>query len=183
MNTAEIEFTKNWWKNCVTDEAKLNRWLQKLQLTEIGGYYDYLQAFTRFEDVLDTRTVRIFSNIGEDEQKHSGLLLDLFEDRKIIPASNTDEAMVSTYWATMNAAIIDLDTFCAVNYYGEGLAAFRFEILYDHPDTPSDVKEFIAKALPDETFHRETLHRLSSENALYLIGQVHQDALTALKRA
>lgn len=174
----EIEFTQEWWKRCLKDDAKLVKWLQKLENTEIGGYHDYVHAMGTF--VLDARTYKIFANIASDEFKHSNLLLQLFEDRKIEPQSaNADIA--STYWKTMNAQIVDLDTYCAVNYLGESLAAFRFEVISEMPETPSDIKYFLDNALPDEQFHRETLKRLCSEEVLVRIKAVHDAAVAALK--
>lgn len=174
----EIEFTQDWWRRCLKDEAKLVKWLQKLENTEIGGFHDYVHAMDTY--VLDARTTRIFSNIASDEFKHSGLLLQLFEDRKIDPQSNNAE-FVSTYWKTMNSHIVDVETYCAVNYLGESLAAYRFEVIGEMPETPSDIKYFLDKALPDEQFHRETLKRLCSDEVLAHIQAVHDDAVLALK--
>lgn len=174
----EIEFTQDWWKRCLKDDAKLVRWLQKLENTEIGGFHDYVTAMGTY--VLDARTHRIFANIASDEFKHSNLLLQLFQDRKIEPQS-TNEEFVSSYWKTMNSHIVDLETYCAVNYLGESLAAFRFEVIAEMPETPSDIKYFLDKALPDEQFHRETLKRLCSEKVLVHIKAVHDDAVAALK--
>lgn len=178
MNSTEIQFTQDWWKRCLKDEVKLTRWLQKLQNTEIGGFHDYQYAMSIYQ--LDERTRKIFSNIGSDEFKHSNLLLQLFEDRKIESKANDDE-FVSSYWKTMNSHIVDLDTYCAVNYLGESLAAYRFEVIGEMPETPSDIKYFLDNALPDEQFHRETLKRLCSEEVLIHIQTVHDEAVAALK--
>lgn len=178
---ADIEFTKTWWANLLKDEVRLTKWLQKLQRTEIGGFYDYQAILNDDAYKIDERTQKIFVNIALDEFKHSNLLLDLFEARKIEPAEIGAPETISSYWTQMNERIISVDTFCAVNYYGEGLAAFRFEIIQAHPNTPADIKFFIDQALPDEQFHRETLKRLSSEESLAAVAEVHTREMNRLK--
>jgi rubrerythrin len=174
----EIEFTQDWWRRCLKDDAKLVKWLQKLENTEIQGFHDYMHAMSTM--VCDDRNNRIFSNIANDEFKHSQLLLQIFEDRKIEPQS-TNQEIASTYWKTMNAQIVDFDSFCAVNYLGESLAAFRFEVIAEMAETPSDIKQFLTIALPDEQFHRQTLKRMCSEETLVRIQAVHDEAVLALK--
>lgn len=83
---------------------------------------------------------------------------------------------------TLNEHIVDLPTACAVNFFGESLAAYRFEIIQSMPETPSDIRTAFDIILPDEQFHRETLQRLSGEEALMKIRPVHELALAALKR-
>lgn len=173
----EVAFTQNWWRRCTSDESKLVAWLQKLQITEVMGYYDWEKFDQRFNR--DDRTSRIIQNIGMDEMKHSNLLLDLFQDRGIQPAKHSRET-TSLYWEAMYKEITDLETCCAVNYYGEALAAFRFEVIQAMPETPSDIKYFLDKALPDEQFHRETLMRLAGDEALEKVKATHLVAKIAL---
>ena len=120
----EVAFTSEWWSRTVKDEPKLIRWLQKLQQTEIGGFDDWNAYADTFKP--DDRTLTILSNIADDELKHSGLIIDVLNNRGY---HNSLEQMPSIYWAEMNAHITDLQTAAAVNYFGEALAAFRFEIL------------------------------------------------------
>jgi rubrerythrin len=165
----DIDFTKDWWTKCCNDPERMVRWLQKLQNTEIGGYNDYVVARQTY--IIDERTQHIFQNIGEDEQKHSGILVELMIERgiKLKAASECP----SVYWDYVNSHITDLETYCAVNYYGEALAAFRFEIIQDLSCTPSDIRQALDIILPDEQFHRQTLKRLAGDQALEDIKVVH----------
>jgi len=168
----DINFTKEWWITCCNDPFKMARWLQKLQNTEIGGYNDYVVALQTY--TVDERTQQIFRNIGADEQKHSGILVDLMGDRGIAlkPASECPSA----YWDYVNAHIHDMETYCAVNYYGEALAAFRFEIIQEMSCTSSDIRKALDIILPDEQFHRTTLKRLAGDDALDTIKVAHDAA-------
>jgi ferritin-like protein len=168
----DINFTKDWWIKCCNDPAKMAKWLQKLQNTEIGGYNDYVVALQTYS--VDERTQQIFTNIGADEQKHSSILVDLMGDRGISlkPASECPSA----YWDYVNAHIHDMETYCAVNYFGEALAAFRFEIIQEMNCTPNDIRNALDIILPDEQFHRTTLKRLAGDEALDTIKVAHDAA-------
>lgn len=173
---ADVAFTTAWWERTIKDEAKLILWLQKLQQTEIGGYDDYMVFIRQFEP--EERTRKIFSNIADDELKHSGLIVDLLEARGY---RNSLDDLSSTYWATMNENIIDLKTAAAVNYFGEALAAFRFEVIAEHKETPGDIKELLSKVLPDEQFHRETLKRIAGNDLLESMAEKHHRAVAELR--
>lgn len=176
---SELEFTQNWWRRCLVDKNKMTSWLQKLQLTEIGGYRDYLEFIQRWPDMPE-RTRAIFHNIGTDERKHSDILLELFDSEGIKPEVASLETM-SMYWAEVNSHITDLETCCAVNYYGENLASFRFSVIRQMPETPGIIKNVIDLILPDEQFHTITLKKLAGDGALRKIAMVHQNAKSKLK--
>lgn len=183
----EVKFTQEWWVRTTADESKLLAWLKKLYGTEIGGYDDYqtfmaayvvdpVTGFPMTEAMM--RTGLILTNIADDEKKHAGILIDVLAGRghTIDP-----DAPASEYWKTMDSHITDLTTACAANYYGEALAAFRFEVITEMDCTPSDVKEALRIILPDEQFHRQTLKRLAGDETLARFQQIHDDAVAALK--
>jgi rubrerythrin len=176
----DAEFTKDWWRRCLADNTKLTLWLQKLQRTEISGYWDHKEYLAQ-ADVgiikISDRERMILTNIAEDEKKHSDILVQLFEERGIAVVPNGPD---STYWEDMLADVPTFAHYCAANYFGEALAAFRFEIIAEMPETPEDIKSFIRKALPDEIFHRETLQRLAGEEVLAEMKKRHDDAYNRL---
>jgi hypothetical protein len=177
----DVEFTQDWWRRCLSDEAKLNAWLVKLQITEEGGYHDWENLLIPiYNEGMQERTKTILHNIANDELKHSAYLVALLNERKVEAVKYTET--VSQYWTEMYKHITSLETACAVNYYGEALAAYRFEIITEMPETPSDIKEFLRIALPDEQFHRETLKRLAGDAALELIKPHHDAAVLALRQ-
>lgn len=123
------------------------------------------------------REALILTNIANDEKKHSDILIELFQERKIELVKVGPD---STYWEEMLAYVPSTAHYCAANYFGEALAAFRFEVIAEMPETPEDIKGFIRKALPDEIFHRETLRRLAGEEVLVEMKQRHDEALARL---
>lgn len=173
---ADVAFTTSWWGRTLKDEPKLILWLQKLQQTEIGGYDDYMGFIRQFQP--EDRTHKIFTNIANDELKHSGLIVDLLESRGYC---NSLDDLSSSYWGTMNTNIVDLQSAAAVNYFGEALAAFRFEVIAEHKDTPADIRELLGIVLPDEQFHRETLKRLAGNDLLESMAEKHHAAVAALR--
>lgn len=173
-----LELTKNWWRRVVANDQALSLWIQKLQVTEIGGHNDHFEFME--QNTVPIREARILTNIALDEEKHSNLLLDLMESRGIQRRYIDDEGMQSFYWRKMNEQVNSLESYCAVNYFGESLAADRFSILHEMPETPSDIREFISKALPDEIFHRETLMRLAGEETMARLRPVHEETLAKL---
>ena len=172
----EVQFTRDWWNRTTKDEVKMVAWLQKLYGTEIGGFTDYQEFLKRF--TLDERTTRIFTNIGDDELKHGNLIKDLLTARGYAIDMNLP---ASSYWAEMNERIVDLPTAAAVNYFGEALAAFRFEIILDMENTPSDVREILQVILPDEQFHRQTLRKIAGEDLIEQFQEYHNAAVQRLK--
>jgi hypothetical protein len=171
MMNVDKDFTQAWWLRCLADPVKLTAWLQKLQRTELGGYNDHVE-FMSHNKVSD-RERQILTNIAHDELNHSKLLVDLFADRKI---AVVPDGVQSTYWDEVLGSVNSVPEYCAANYYGEALAAWRFEVIAEMPETPADIREFIWRALPDEIFHRETLRRLAGEVALGVVGAVHEQA-------
>lgn len=171
----DSEFTQNWWRRVISDEVKLVAWLQKLQRTEIGGYHDHMHYMKNH--VVTERERMILTNIAIDEMNHSNILCDLFVSRGIIVDQTGPE---STYWEQMLSDVDSTSDYCAANYFGEALAAQRFEIIAEMPETPGDIKEFIHKALPDEIFHRETLRRLAGDESLVKMAALHEVALAKL---
>ncbi len=171
----DSEFTKDWWRRCLVDNTKLTLWLQKLQRTEISGYWDHKEYMAK--NRVSERETLILTNIANDEKKHSDILIQLFEERGIPLVTVGPD---STYWEEMLAHIPTTAHYCAANYFGEALAAFRFEVIADMPETPEDIKGFIRKALPDEIFHRETLQRMAGEEVLAEMKQRHDDAYNRL---
>lgn len=172
----EVAFTQEWWMRTTKDEQKMIAWLKKLYGTEVGGYDDYQAFLRRF--TLDDRTTKIFTNIGEDELKHGGLIINLLDSRghKI-----EERPPVSAYWTEMNERIHDLPTAAAVNYFGEALAAFRFEVILEMPNTPQDVKNLLDVVLPDEQFHRQTLRKIAGEDLIQQFQEYHDAAVKRLK--
>jgi rubrerythrin len=174
----EVAFTKAWWENLIKDEARTAAWLKKLYGTELGGYDDYQGFLAKFKHEATDRTVKILSNIADDELKHSKVIIDVLAGRGHQLDPNPPQ---STYWQTMDSHIVDLTTACAANYYGEALAAFRFEVIAEHKDTPTDIREMLSIVLPDEQFHRETLKRLAGADILEQFREIHENAVIQLK--
>lgn len=175
MNKDKIQFTKDWWVRTINDEAKLTAWLQKLQRTELGGYTDHIEYMANHE--VSDRERAILTNIANDELTHSELLIDMMNERGI---AIVPDGVQSAYWDELLAGVTSTADYCAANYYGEALAAYRFEIILGMPETPEDIRYVIGRALPDEIFHRETLQRLAGEATLAKYKQIHEDAYQRL---
>lgn len=169
------QFTEDWWKRCLADTSKMTLWLQKLQRTEISGYTDHINFMANYAVTDRERT--ILTNIAEDELKHSNLLIDLFADRKITVVPVGEE---SSYWLEVLAGVNSVGSYCSANYFGEALAAYRFEIIHSMSETPSDIREVIGKVLPDEIFHRETLSRMAGDEELAAMKLKHDAAYERL---
>lgn len=169
------DITRNWWLSCIADEAKLARWLQKLQRTEYSGYTEHAD-FMAAND-LTARQIKILTNIAEDELEHSGLLINVMGSRGI---SKEPEGAPSTYWDDMLAEATTMDSYCAANYFGEALAADRFNIIIGMEETPNDIRRVISQLLPDEIFHRETLFRIAGPDALATASTNHDIAFRRL---
>lgn len=169
FSPADVEFTRSWWSLLIKDDTRLNKWLQKLQVTELAGYYDNLEAIVKFKRDINsnTRIQELLLRTASDEKNHSNMLVDILADRGIPIYSDIEaDENKSLFWSELEASIVDIRTMAAVYYLGEELAAFRFEIIYDNPSTPSDIRRFIEKALPDEKYHARGYLMHTSDEAL-----------------
>ncbi len=172
------DFTKAWWDRLLNDPVRMNQWLCKLWKTERDGYQDNIDAAEKYATPTD-HAYNIFKVTGQDEQRHGQLLFDLLAERGITPEA--DEQPQSLYWTHVYGIVTDLRSCAAVFALGEELAARRFAVLHDHPGTPSDVKFFLGKALPDETYHARSFNRLAGPDAMANALQRHNEAVALLK--
>lgn len=169
-------FTQDWWRRVLADPVKLLRWLEKLEYTEWEGYSEHCNFLRAHSKSMTPKQISILENIAQDELNHSNILYQIIRDR----GGNSLMEATSTYWADMLEADMQYSDYCAANYFGEELAAWRFEVIFHMPETPSDIKSFIARALPDEIFHRETLRRQAGDEALERLRVRHDAALAKL---
>lgn len=176
MNSFTKEETFAWWAGVVNDPVKMQAWLQKLRRTELEGYTEHC-TFLGKAGLIDERTAKILMNIALDELKHAGIIDGLLQERGF----PLGEPPKSAYWESMNANVVTLEEYCAVNYFGEDLAASRFHLIQAHPQTPTDIKEALRIILPDEVFHRSTLKHLAGEEVIERMRPHHDKAVALLR--
>ncbi len=184
FSAADVEFTRSWWSLLIKDDTHLNKWLQKLQVTELAGYYDNLEAIVKFKRDINsnTRIQELLLRTASDEKNHSNMLVDILADRGVPVYSDIEaDENKSLFWSELEASIVDIRTMAAVYYLGEELAAFRFEIIYDNPSTPSDIRRFIEKALPDEKYHARGYLMHTSDEALTSVISQYDLVVNKLK--
>lgn len=174
----DLNKTEKWWIRLCNDEAQMNAWLQKLQVTEIDGYNSNYEDEKTYNKDHDKLVKRMMLKTGDDEKRHSDLLVKLIENRGL--SILEDQTPTSIYWETMQKGIYDLNSCCAVYYLGEKLASLRFEFIQKHPLTPKDVLEFINSALPDEQYHAKTYLYLAGEQAIQDMNALHKEAMYKL---
>lgn len=173
-----VEYTQFWWKELLKNNEKLIRWMQKLYRTELSGYTDHMRYLST-SGAIEERTAKILTNIALDELKHSHIIHDLLADR----GYDLGQPEESQYWKFVNANVTNLSEYCAVNHFGEQIAAFRFEIIESMEETPSDIKNALRIILPDEQFHKITLEKLAGEQSLKQMAVFHQNAIEMLRKS
>lgn len=163
-------YTYEWWSRLCRDEEKMVRWLLKLQQTEYEGFTGNKEADEKWSNGNQAAS-NIFRVTGDDELRHSDILVKLLRDRGVVGSDQVSPP--SYYWTEMDKIITDLHSCAAVFHLGEALAAWRFQIIRDHPDTPGDVAHFINQALPDESYHARAFRRLSTDAAIEKATATH----------
>lgn len=180
MTDIDVAFTNAWWSRTVADEAKLIRWLQKLRETEFSGYKDNRDAAAKWTTHDDQSAAKhIFLKTGDDEMRHSDLLVEILRGRGVWPTLVAPPQ--SIYWEEMDREVDSLGTCAAVFHLGEQLAADRFSIMYAHPGTPKDVFGFLLSAIPDEQHHARIFAKLTNAIALGRVAARHNAMVLALK--
>jgi rubrerythrin len=121
----------------------------------------------------------IFLATGDDEMRHSDLLIDVLKGRGAWPV--LEQPPESDYWLAMDEVTDSLEACAAVFHLGEQLASDRFEVILNHEGTPKDIKHFLVHALPDEQHHARIFGKLTNEATLQRITEAHLRAVQALK--
>lgn len=178
MTPEDIQFTRLWWERLLADDEKMVRWLQKLQATEFSGYQDNRDAAAKW-GVGSPAAVQVFLATGDDEMRHSDLLIDVLKGRGAWPVENPPPE--SAYWLEMDAVTDSLAACAAVFHLGEKLATDRFSVLYNHEGTPDDLLMFLARALPDERHHARVFRKMTDDATLVRITEAHNAAVARLK--
>ncbi len=183
MKIISVEFNKDlttkWWDHLLGDETAMERWLCKLWRTEAEGLQDNLDAADKYaqnSQIADN----IFRATGRDEEVHGNILLELLDARGIVPVAA--EQPPSIYWAHVNSIVTDLPSCAAAFAVGEQLAADRFEYIYEHNRTPSDVKFFLETALQDEAYHARSFAKISTEDAIKIAIARHYEAVNMMMK-
>jgi hypothetical protein len=178
MSPEDHAFTVAWWERLLKDEEKLVRWLQKLHGTELSGYQDNRDAADKWAKGSLSVTNVLYAT-GDDEMRHSELLVDVLRGRGAWPIEAVIEE--SAYWNEMDAVIDSLESCAAVFHLGERLAAERFEVLANHPDTPKDIMGFLTPALPDEQHHARIFFKMTTPETFEKVLIAHNEAVQRLK--
>lgn len=174
----DAAFTTAWWEKLLKDDERMVRWLQKLQGTEYSGYQDNRDAAEKWAG--DSIAVRnVFIATGDDEMRHSDLLVKVLQGRGAWPIQEVPPE--SDYWNEMEKVNDSLEACAAIFHFGEQLASDRFEVLYNHPETPVDIREFLHAALPDERHHARVFRKLTNDAALERVLLAHNEAVQNLK--
>ena len=176
----DTQFTTTWWERLLSDEEKMNLWLVKLHRTEFSGYRDNIEAADRYCRE-NSAEYHIFKVTGEDEMRHAEILEKVLLGRGI-RWSSTYDPPPSLYWDKMYEHVTDLKTVAAVFHLGEELAADRFRVILDHPETPLDIRDFLLQALPDEAYHARTFGRIAGEEMIQQFRAIHVETVSLLKR-
>ncbi|AFU88126.1 putative ferritin-like protein [Caulobacter phage CcrColossus] len=178
MSPEDRSFTIAWWERLLADDEKMVRWLQKLQATEFSGYQDNRDAAARWGGG-NIAVENVFIQTGDDEMRHSDLLITLLRGRGAWPVETPPPE--SAYWLEMEAVTDSLEACAAVFHLGERLATDRFSVMYNHVDTPDDILLFLGHALPDERHHARVFRKLTSDATLARITLAHNEAVERLK--
>lgn len=173
------DFTINWWTRLCNDEERMNAWLVKLYHTELDGYSSNFEANAKWNKTGIVKVEKFLVKTAQDELRHADLLRCLLARRGVY-VDNIDIPEESLYWSEMDKHVVGLRSCCAVFYFGEQLATERFQVIYDHPDTPVDVMAFIESALPDETYHAHGFKSLAGDSAINAMLQHHNRVLSEL---
>lgn len=171
------EYTTQWWERLLADEDAMNKWLCKLWNTEKNGYDGNLRAAAKYtEEGSDARAT--FNRIAQEELDHSHLLLEILKNRGITPVA--EDQPNSKYWPHVMKAVTDLQSCAAASAIGERLAALRFEVIENHPDTPEDIMGFVKQAGPDEAGHCRDFMEIAGKDAIENALARHYEAVEAI---
>jgi len=175
MSPEQVDFTNNWWASLVKDEGRLVAWVQKLYNSEVHGYSEYLGFTTRYK--LDPQTRAALRSMASDEMRHAGFLDSWLAYR----GDEVNPLLApSQYWTEMQQHVTDFQSACAIKYYGERLAAERFQLLRDHPDTPDSLFHPFRWITPDEARHCEVMFAFAGDEAIVAMEEKHLAAVAKL---
>lgn len=177
MTPEQVEFTNSWWASLVKDEGRLIAWVQKLYNSEVHGFTEYMKFSIKYK--LDPMTRMTLRSMAQDELRHAGhldswLAFKNLDVDPLIPPSQ--------YWTEMQRHVTDFHSACAIKYFGERLAAERFKLLRDHPDTPDSLFHPFRWITPDENRHCELMFAFAGDEAIVNMEEKHLAAVANLTK-
>lgn len=165
-----------WWAEVKKSRAKLEDWL-------LDQYRGEATAAGRIEALRDTyaqpgtRAWRVLTTIASQERTHARWVGELLEARGLPTEVRPVE---ERYWKAPLAAIVDLETGCAVGAHAEKMRLNRIEVIAVDPDAPPDVRAVFGRILPQERFHERTFRSLATPEAMATTADAHALGRAAL---
>lgn len=159
-----------WWERTRDDPERLTAWLY-------AQYRGEVTAARRILELRDghapagSRAHRLLTVIAGQEQTHAGWVGDLLRARGLAPELRGEPE--GRYWRAPLAAIVDLETGCAVGAHAEAMRLARIRVIADDLRAPADIRAVFARILPQEVFHERAFRALATPDSLASTRDAH----------
>lgn len=159
-----------WWAATRDDRARLVAWLY-------AQYRGEVTAARRILDLRDahapagSRAHRLLTVIAGQEATHAGWVGELLARRGLVAELRGEPE--ARYWRAPLAAIVDLETGCAVGAHAEAMRLARIRAIAADPLAPADIREVFARILPQEQFHERAFRSLATADSMQRTREAH----------
>jgi hypothetical protein len=159
-----------WWAATRDEPARLIAWLY-------AQYRGEVTAARRILDLRDahapagSRAHRLLTIIAGQEQAHAGWVGELLRARGREPELRGEAE--ARYWRGPLAAIVDLETGCAVGAHAEAMRLARIGAIAGDPAAPADIRAVFGRILPQERFHEQAFRSLATAESLERTRDAH----------
>lgn len=175
------DVTVDWWRKTCSNNDKLRTYLQRLYQTEKSGYKDHMNVLKSGEyPEMTDKERQILDNIAMDELGHAGMLASILGAYGW--KAPTEPIPEGGYWPFVMSHVNTYSQYAAANYCGEALAASKFTVMLECEFTPPLIRDFLAFALPEETFHMTTLRKQAEPTDLRYACELHNSYMADMMR-
>lgn len=160
-----------WWEGIRGDPERLVAWLY-------AQYRGEVTAAGRIERLRDehapvgSRAHRLLTTIAAQERDHAEWVAELLRARGLAPELRGEAE--GRYWRAPLAAIVDLETGCAIGAHAERMRLARIEAIAGDPSAPADIRAVFARILPQERFHERAFRSLATPASLARTRDAHE---------
>ncbi len=166
-----------WWDELLENPTKQIEWLKKQYHGEVLAGKRIRNIFSQFKMNADDQA--IIARVANEEDQHALWLGELLLARGVTPSMLNDH--VERYWDydKLNA-IASVKEAAAIGYHAEVMRLSRIKVIRDHPDSPKDMAETMAKIFKDEVGHVSAFKGLTNPDAIEATRDDHEMGVNAL---
>lgn len=170
-----MKTTHVWWTEVKSDEAKMNKWLQRQYVGEMAAVNLLSELLIKYGSDMNTKQWETIHKIMMQEAVHGHWMKMLLDSRGVKPEANA--SAVRRYWSEVLPAVDSFEKAVAAGFHAENMRLARIREIAADASGPADIRETFERILPHEEWHEEAFAEMMGKTE---ITEFHEKGLKAL---